>query len=152
MYATLKKGNRTPILTISNAWRTMFFLRKPGRPSYQIDASNCCTLGCATNWKFPDNPILVETVSGHVAAKFYLLRSNFGIGIPPRPPNRIISIRPRPSIDSISSPLPSPPNFRTSRRTFAFPRPSSSFRKNMESVFFFFFFSSDENLPSFVEA
>lgn len=49
MYATLKNGKRMPILTISSAWRNMFFLRKPGRPSYQIDASSCCTLGCATN-------------------------------------------------------------------------------------------------------
>lgn len=60
MYATLKNGKRMPIRTISSACRNMFFLRKPGRPSYQIDASSCCTLGCATNWKYPGNAILTD--------------------------------------------------------------------------------------------
>lgn len=61
MYAMLKNGKRMPILIISSAWRNIFFLRNPGRPSYQIDANSCCTLGCATNWKYPGNAILTDS-------------------------------------------------------------------------------------------
>lgn len=50
MYMREKKGNSIPILTISIPCRIIFFRRKPGRPSYQIDASSCWTLGCATNY------------------------------------------------------------------------------------------------------
>lgn len=51
IYINENNGNIIPILTISNAWKTIFFLLKPGRPSYHIDANNCWTFGCATNWK-----------------------------------------------------------------------------------------------------
>lgn len=38
-----------PIRQISSDCNAMFLRRKPGSPSYQIDANNCCTLGCDTN-------------------------------------------------------------------------------------------------------
>ena len=34
---------------ISSTCRIMFFCLKPGSPSYQMEASSCCTLGWATN-------------------------------------------------------------------------------------------------------
>lgn len=39
-----------PIRTISSACKAMFFLRNPGKPSYQMLANNCCTFGWATNY------------------------------------------------------------------------------------------------------
>lgn len=50
MYKMEKRGNMTPIRTTSKLWSSMFFLLKPGRPSYQIDANSCCTFGWATNY------------------------------------------------------------------------------------------------------
>lgn len=40
----------SPIRTISKACKAMFFLRKPGNPSYQMLARSCCTFGWATNY------------------------------------------------------------------------------------------------------
>lgn len=39
----------SPILQISSDCSAMFFLRKPGSPSYQMEASSCCTFGWLTN-------------------------------------------------------------------------------------------------------
>ena len=40
-----------PIRQTSKPCNIIFICRKPGRPSYQIDAKSCWTLGWATNWK-----------------------------------------------------------------------------------------------------
>lgn len=34
-------GNIIPILATWSAWPIILFLRNPGNPSYQIEASNC---------------------------------------------------------------------------------------------------------------
>ena len=49
MYKMEKSGNRTPIRMTSRVCSNMFLRRKPGKPSYQIEANSCCTFGCATN-------------------------------------------------------------------------------------------------------
>lgn len=41
MYASEYSGNMAPMRTISAAWSSMFFRRKPGTLSYQMDASSC---------------------------------------------------------------------------------------------------------------
>ena len=51
MYANEKIGNKIPMRNICKIWMNMFFLLKPGSPSYQIDAKSCWTLACATNYK-----------------------------------------------------------------------------------------------------
>lgn len=60
IYAILKNGNKHPIRIISAACSTMFFRLKPGKPSYQIDANNCCTLGCATNCNQKKMKIIIK--------------------------------------------------------------------------------------------
>ena len=40
----------TDITTFLVTCRIMFFCLNPGRPSYQMEASSCCTFGWATNW------------------------------------------------------------------------------------------------------
>lgn len=39
----------SPIRQISNDCNAIFFRRKPGSPSYQIEANSCWTFGCDTN-------------------------------------------------------------------------------------------------------
>ncbi|CAB0007313.1 unnamed protein product, partial [Nesidiocoris tenuis] len=45
MYIMEKIGNIKPMRMICKACRTIFFRRKPGRPSYHIEASSCWTFG-----------------------------------------------------------------------------------------------------------
>lgn len=51
MYISDQKGKETAMRTISITWRSVFLHRNPGRPSYQIDANSCWTLGWVTNYK-----------------------------------------------------------------------------------------------------
>ena len=46
-----KKGKSRPIRITSRPCNIMFIWRKPGRPSYHMEAKSCWTLGWATNWK-----------------------------------------------------------------------------------------------------
>jgi len=49
MYTVQYRGNIKASFASCNAWPTMFFRRKPGKPSYQIAANSCCTFGWAMN-------------------------------------------------------------------------------------------------------
>jgi hypothetical protein len=50
MYISDQKGKETAMRTIPRTWNRVFLHRNPGRPSYQIDANSCWTLGWATNY------------------------------------------------------------------------------------------------------
>lgn len=50
MYISDQKGKETAMRTISRTWNSVFLYRNPGRPSYQIDANSCWTLGWVTNY------------------------------------------------------------------------------------------------------
>jgi hypothetical protein len=50
MYISDQKGKETAMRTISRTWNSAFLHRNPGRPSYQIDANCCWTLGWVTNY------------------------------------------------------------------------------------------------------
>jgi hypothetical protein len=50
MYISDQKGKETAMRTISRTWNSVFLHWNPGRPSYQIDANSCWTLGWVTNY------------------------------------------------------------------------------------------------------